>query len=87
MDYMSFLVKNDSMTHKTINLCDMYYFQPPKLNKNTFKPLLKNLMLPNKTLKFHPFYFKTVYNGSKYVPKPPLYSHIKYFDLPDPFEW
>ena len=65
----------------------MYYFQPPKLIKNTFKPLFKNLMLPNKTLKFHPFYFKTVYKGPKYVPKPPLYSHIKYFDLPDPFEW
>ena len=63
-----FLVKNDSMTHKTINLCDMYYFQPPKLIKNTFKPLFKNLMLPNKTLKFHPFYFKTVYKVQKYVP-------------------
>ena len=75
------------MTHKTINLYDMYYFQPPKLIKNTFLPLFKNLMLPNKTLKFHPLYFKTVYKGPKYVPKPPLYSHMKYFDFPDPFEW
>ena len=50
MDYMCFLfVKNDSMTHKTINLYDIYYFQPPKLIKNTFLPLFKNLMLPNKT--------------------------------------
>ena len=50
MDYMCFfLLKNYSMTHKTINLYDIYYFQPPKLIKNTFLPLFKNLMLPNKT--------------------------------------
>ena len=44
-------------------------------------------MLSNKTWKIHLFHCKTVYKGPKYVPKPLLYSHIKYIYLSYLFEW
>ena len=44
-------------------------------------------MLSNKTRKILLFHRKTVYKGSKNVPKPLLYSHIKYIYLSYPFEW
>ena len=55
-----FSVKNDSMTHKTINLSDMCYFQPPILIKITVNPLFQFLMLPDKTWKIHIFQSKIV---------------------------
>ena len=55
-----FSVKNDSMTHKTINLSDMCYFQPPILIKITVNPHFQFLMLPDKTLKIHIFHSKIV---------------------------
>ena len=75
------------MTHKTINLYNMDYFQAPKPMQHSYNTTYKILLLSNKTWKIHLFHRKTKYKGPKNVPKPLLYSHIKYIYLSYPFEW
>ena len=61
--HVFFSVKNNFMTHKTINLSDMCYFQPPILIKITVNPLFQFLMLPDKTWNFHIFQSKIEQKG------------------------
>ena len=76
------------MTHKTINLSDMCYFQPPILIKITVNPLFQFLMLPDNQTRHGKFTFfrvKLYKKGKNVSPKPPFYSYIKYIDPLDPF--
>ena len=77
-----FLVKNDSMTHKTINLSDMCYFQPPILIKITVNPLLQFLMLPDNQTRHGKFTFfkvklykkgKNMFPSQAYRPSRPIW--------------
>ena len=77
-----FLVKNDSMTHKTINLSDMCYFQPPILIKITVNPLFQFLMLPDNQTRHGKFTFfkvklykkgKNMFPSQAYRPSRPIW--------------
>ena len=77
-----FSVKNDSMTHKTINLSDMCYFQPPILIKITVNPLFQFLMLPDNQTRHGKFTFfkvklykkgKNMFPSQAYRPSRPIW--------------
>ena len=70
------------MTHKTINLSDMCYFQPPILIKITVNPLFQFLMLPDNQTRHGKFTFfkvklykkgKNMFPSQAYRPSRPIW--------------